>query len=279
MSAPSALEGLPEMLVKTGPKKFYGTYSPIGGKAAAAVAGFAKGVNVNGSTYIASSPANTALTTTDGKKYLISFWFRMTGAPAGFVILYENILNTGVSLARDGSGTFYIQGQDSANNNVATFVLGSNLVTDTNWHHIVATADRTAGSINQVVLDGTLLVTYSFANASANNIAFAAANTNVIGARNGGSLAVTGDLAELYIAHNQTIDLAIAANVQKFRSVSGHPVDLGATGSTPTGTAPTQYFSVRAPSGVANDFLTNRGTGGLTWSVAAGTLGLATVDP
>jgi hypothetical protein len=271
------------MLVKTGPKKFYGAYSPIGGKAAAVVAGFAKGVNFNGSTYIASSPASTALTTTNGRKYLVSFWFRMAAPPSGYVILFSNVADTSLSIQRDGSGTIYLNAKDAAFENVGSFVLGANLITDTNWHHIIYTVDMPSAGYQKIVLDGVVLTTYSFGQTSANNIDFTAASTNTIGAR-GGSLFITGDMAELYVAHNQSLPLETPSNVQKFRSVSGHPVDLGVAGATPTGTAPTMYFSVRS-GGVAADFKTNRGTGGLTWQdgtaggAGAGTLGLASVDP
>jgi hypothetical protein len=47
------------------------------------------------------------------------------------------------------------------------------------------------------------------------------------------------------------------ATRRKFRDASGKPVDLGATGSTPTGTAPAIFFS-----GNASTFATNKGTGG-----------------
>lgn len=48
-----------------------------------------------------------------------------------------------------------------------------------------------------------------------------------------------------------------STDVTKFRSVGGGAVDLGATGQTPTGTAPSYFFH-----GDATTFATNLGTGG-----------------
>lgn len=79
-----------------------------------------------------------------------------------------------------------------------------------------------------------------------------------------------GDMADLWIAPRiYFIDSSTgnvgnipAATVAKFRNpVTGKPVDLGADGSIPTGTAPT-IFLRRAPLAAASTFATNLGTGG-----------------
>jgi hypothetical protein len=262
------------MLVKTGPKKFYGAYSPLGGKAASVAASFAKSVHLNGSTYITSSGG---VTTAAGKSYLLSFWFRYPTTPSGYVIWFENSGGVGgFSIQRNATSGFDVYAQDSSSFNVAS-VTGLPVVNDTNWHHCAVSANA-VGPFYEAFLDGVAL-TPSFGSTSANNINFAAATAVNIGGR-GASLFATGDIAELYVAYNQVMTLSTPANLQKFRSVSGHPVDLGVAGATPTGTAPTMYFSIRAPSGVATDFLTNRGTGGSTWtSVPGGGLTLGTIDP
>jgi hypothetical protein len=66
-----------------------------------------------------------------------------------------------------------------------------------------------------------------------------------------------GDSADWYFAPGQFLDLSIEANRLKFIDVGGKPVDLGANGETPTGTAPAVFFS-----GDATGFATNKGTGG-----------------
>jgi hypothetical protein len=70
----------------------------------------------------------------------------------------------------------------------------------------------------------------------------------------------TGDLAELYMITGTSLDLSNSTNMRKFISATGSPVDLGTTGSAPTGTIPLLYFK-----GGASTFLTNQaGKGDLT---------------
>jgi hypothetical protein len=64
-------------------------------------------------------------------------------------------------------------------------------------------------------------------------------------------------LAEVYINLAEYVDLSVEANRRKFISSAGKPVNLGASGSVPTGTAPIMYFK-----GPASAFPTNLGTGG-----------------
>lgn len=72
---------------------------------------------------------------------------------------------------------------------------------------------------------------------------------------------LTGYLADYWIGAGQLIDFSVMANRRKFISASGKPVNLGADGSIPTGTAPAVFLR-RAPSGAAATFANNLGTGG-----------------
>lgn len=69
-----------------------------------------------------------------------------------------------------------------------------------------------------------------------------------------------GDMAEFWLSMTR-LDFSVEANRRKFYSATGKPVDVGSDGSTPTGSAPEVYLSVR-PGDAASDFATNRGTGG-----------------
>jgi hypothetical protein len=64
-----------------------------------------------------------------------------------------------------------------------------------------------------------------------------------------------GDIAEVYIAVGQWLDLTVQANREKF-VLGGKPVNLGADGSLPTGVAPTIYL--RKP---LSEFVINQGSG------------------
>lgn len=67
---------------------------------------------------------------------------------------------------------------------------------------------------------------------------------------------VTCDFADFWWGLGQYIDLTLTSNRRKFINSSGKPVDLGADGSTPTGTAPTFFLhrdAAAAASTFAND--------------------------
>jgi hypothetical protein len=88
-----------------------------------------------------------------------------------------------------------------------------------------------------------------------------------------------GSMAEIWFAPGQLLDLSNVTNRRKFIDGSGAPVDLGSDGSTPTGSAPAMYMSLRTSD--PNDFLANRGSVGGTWdlSFSGGALSLATDPP
>ena len=64
----------------------------------------------------------------------------------------------------------------------------------------------------------------------------------------------TGDIGHLWLSVNQTLDLSVQANREKF-ILAGAPVDLELNGSGPTGTAPEWYYDGNAPDWI------NQGTG------------------
>jgi hypothetical protein len=122
--------------------------------------------------------------------------------------------------------------------------------------------------------DGVLDAGGTKTNSGGGNIAFAQAAVNRFGARGGGGLISDADFADVYIAYNQFLDISVPSNLQKFRSASGAPVDLGSTGATPTGTAPTVFFSSTVAS-----WHVNKGTGGNAFTVQNGPLAAASTNP
>jgi hypothetical protein len=87
---------------------------------------------------------------------------------------------------------------------------------------------------------------------------------------------LNGCLAEFWLAPGTYLDLTTAANIALFRGADGKPVDLGADGSLPTGSAPLIYLSCR-PGDAASAFATNRGTGG-DFTIT-GSLDVASTNP
>lgn len=78
-----------------------------------------------------------------------------------------------------------------------------------------------------------------------------------VGSAPDGDQRLNGGLAEIWFAPGVYIDLSIEANRRKFITAGIRPVDLGATGQIPTGVAPLIYLS-----NYADNFYTNKGSGG-----------------
>ena len=82
-----------------------------------------------------------------------------------------------------------------------------------------------------------------------------------IGAALDGSSKQNADLAQFWLTHSGSVDMTNSATRALFTSTAIKPVNLGADGSTPTGTAPIIYFHLDDGEAAAN-FATNRGSGG-----------------
>lgn len=164
----------------------------------------------------------------------------------------------------DGAGGHYIKGQNSANT-VDSMAIGSNAgaellrvilrdssgtvlkhfysspyVQSPQWRHVIASWNTT--TVQLYVDDVSDLV--STVTNSSGNVCYVSRYTG-IAATPIGSAKHNGAISELYFAPNQYLDLSVQANREKF-ILNGAPVDLGADGSLPTGTAPAIYLPNRA---------------------------------
>lgn len=70
-----------------------------------------------------------------------------------------------------------------------------------------------------------------------------------------------GCMAEPYFNVAAFLDITTPTNNQLFRTAAGHPANLGATGSTPTGSQPIWYSSIPTTQAASN-LATNLGSGG-----------------
>lgn len=117
------------------------------------------------------------------------------------------------------------------------------------WYHLLVSWG--GGTVRVYVNGGAMgTIAYSTIDMNGQNISRVG-----IGARANGANFWKGDLAHEYITVNQTLDLTVTANREKF-ALAGDPVDVGSDGSTPTGTAPEWYYDGDAPA------WSNRGTAG-----------------
>lgn len=234
--------------------------------------------------------AYTSVANTDSG--IASIWFYLenaSGTPSGLggvVVLYQSknagssshaeftIDNTGAtpkvspfigSGIADGGLTIYQPKYLGVAGNLGADA--NNVVTRNAWQHLLQSWDVSNGTY-WVALNGVLLgdSTGDKSNpGSWTNTAWTGSTNNSFAGLSGGFSAGTvmdGGMAECYLALGATaLDLSNPANVQKFRSTLGKPVNLGTDGSIPTGTAATVYQHLDDGEAAAN-FATNRGSGG-----------------
>ncbi|MBI3207189.1 MAG: hypothetical protein HYZ29_36970 [Myxococcales bacterium] len=152
--------------------------------------------------------------------------------------------------------------------------LSTTAVTDTtSWHHVAFSVDLSSSTKKHLYLDGAASISTAY---WADTLLDNTGSQWGLFADNGGDLKYQGEVAELWLAMGTYLDLSQAANLQKFRSAAGKPVDLGPSGATPTGLPPTIYLSSR-PGEAPSQFAKNRGTGGGFW--VHGALATAATSP
>jgi hypothetical protein len=129
-------------------------------------------------------------------------------------------------------------GSDSGGNGRANYqATNDNLLTTGVWHHVALSFDLAVAGARHMMIDGVEDVDYFTHGDAALDVA--AGDGCSIGAPVGGAenWRYQGDIADVFIA-SQYIDLSVAANLQKFRSAAGKPVNLGGDGSEPLGVVP-----------------------------------------
>lgn len=179
---------------------------------------------------------------------LISGWFKMAAADSTILKSHTNgFLNLSVS-----STEVHLDAYDSGFNGDSVY--GD--IAPGAWMHLLGAYDGSDDAKCKWLVNGvdetSTVSTFNSGPATLTGEAAFTLFQHILGA--GG--AFVGDVADIYIAFGQWLDLTNPANVAKFIA-AGKPVDLGADGSTPTGTAPTIFFS-----GDASEFATNKGLGG-----------------
>ena len=205
---------------------------------------------------------------------ILSFWLRLDGGDGASQMVCQTGPDDYIQILRNASNKMRVTLQNGGSG-VYIFETVSTYTASATWRHFLASWDSTGGGTSHLyvndVSDKTVI------SGSTGAIITLGSSTNfyicidtIAGRR------VNGALTELYFAPAQYLDFSIESNRRKFISSDGKPVDLGATGSTPTGTAPIAYQTVRA-GGVATDMATNRGTGG-NFTIT-GTLDLITPSP
>jgi hypothetical protein len=192
---------------------------------------------------------------TDGKTGTVSYWVKFNGDGAE-INVYSN---TGGRhrFYRTAGNKILFRGQTVAGANILVLTSTTSIVAASGWTHVLA-------SWNLATPEAYLYINGTDDEAAGSTETNATIERTVanhsVGDDVGGSGLLNADIADLWISW-EYVDITQAANRAKFISASGKPVDLGADGSVPTGTAPIMYFR-HVTGAAATDFATNLGGGG-----------------
>jgi hypothetical protein len=238
-------------------------YAPAGGPPPYT----AEGVDFNNSPYYSKGSLTGV---SDGVVGTFSCWFWMKGG--------NGANQTFISLTAAGSARFWIlrntsnqlrvfgnSGSGQVLNQVTTPTYTTSMSA---YAHVAMSWDLAAG-VSQIYVDG---VSAGAAPSIVNTAIDYTQTQNNIGAVSGGTSLANMWVAELYMNFAAFVDLSTPANLEKFRSSGGAPVDLGADGSTPTGAQPAIFMK-----GPAANFGTNLGAAGNF--TLTGSLSDAATDP
>ena len=192
----------------------------------------------------------------DGDELLLSIWFNITGNDAAAQLFFRNNVG-GIILTRTAGNKLRLRTRTPAPVNTWDWSSDADFDTITNpgWHHLLIAAQLDVTPVGQVYLDDAALTVTEAIAPIAGNIDWTAAEY-ALGSTDMESFRFDGDMTEVYVT-DEYLDIDVEANRRKFIDAAGKPVDLGADGSTPTGTIPLAFFS-----GPTVDWHTNKGSGG-----------------
>lgn len=191
----------------------------------------------------------------DAKTFLFSGWFYFTDLATADRRIYQNTGNAGHIRVDLTTSKLLINMENSAGAQILEATVDTPLMATGAWTHIMIAIDLANSANRSVYVDGSA-ATVTWTTYSNDTIDFTAAD-HAVGATVAGGGKLAAYVSEYYLAFGQYLDLSSSANRAKFRSATGKPVSLGATGSLPTGVQPSIYLS-----GTASTFATNKGAGG-----------------
>ncbi len=186
----------------------------------------------------------------DSKLGIFSFWFKLFSTGSTVFIWHSD------------SGDFQIRrfsdDQIRISGNGLDLRTTTAITDTTSWHNLVASWDRGNGLAHLYVDGAEDANVVSITDVNIDYTRFGHAVGSLESAK-GNTL--DAEVADLWLAPNQFLDLSIQGNRERFRDTLGKPVDLGSDGSSPTGTAPLVFFKGDASvwnagtnSGSAQDF-------------------------
>lgn len=199
----------------------------------------------------------------DGKQGIMSFWFRMDGDDGALQFVIN--ASGGWGAYRDTDNKMKVYCAKPGASLLAISSTGTYTASAT-WHHLMASWDL-ALTTSHLYIDGADVQSV----VTRTNDTIDYTRTNHYVGSGGAANWFNGCLAQVYVHTAAYLDLSQAGNRAKFYN-SG-PVDLGATGTLPTGSQPVLYLNDPAAS-----FGTNSGSGG-NLTVNGGGLAVASTTP
>jgi hypothetical protein len=191
-----------------------------------------------------------------------SLWFRRNGSNGVQQVLYCSIDTAGscrFQIDLSTGNTIHFLGKGTGGGTTRLNVTGNTAITDTNWHHLMFAIDLASTTTRSIYLDG-VAESPTWATYSTGTVVDFTRTEHSVGAFTDGTGKFKGDVDDLWLDIGTYLDLSLAPVRGKFRDPNGNPIDLGATGSSPAGTAPEVYLSSR-DTGLGS-WSTNKGSGG-----------------
>jgi hypothetical protein len=215
----------------------------------------AEGVDFDGTNDYLTRGADLT-SNADGKLGLFSCWFWFDDTGVDRAIWGSSGANIFI-FRNDADNKIYINIEDTGGTVRLNVRNATGLTSTGAWHHIAASWSMASAGSGRIFINGATDYTESTYTDATLNYTNA---EHAIGSDAAASTKWDGRIGELYLNLAEYLDLASGSNVEKF-ILDGAPVDLGADGSTPTGSQPIVYLS-RRTGDAETAFATNRGFGG-----------------
>lgn len=205
---------------------------------------------------------------------LLSLWFRVDGGDGTartLVSLIDSTFEVACRIRLTTANKIEVSWINAGGASNGSVLSTSTYAAGGGWHHLVVSWIFASVPYVALRIDGT---NQTNATVLATGILDPLGRFCSIGA--GGTLSPSepfpGALAEVWVGWGQFVDITVSSGVERFRTITGYPADLGPTGARPTGTSGTLYLR-----GGPDVVGTNLGTGGdLT---KADTVSLADTTP
>ena len=186
----------------------------------------------------------------DSKLGIFSCWFKLDATSTGVREHFYSTTRFGIEKQTDD--TFRIVGSNSSASTKLDMDTTGTLTTA--WTHLMGSWDLANSIIDIYINDSN--DTNETTNAD-DNIDYTTATHYCGQETTEAGQIVHGDMAQFYLNFGEFLNFNTESNRRKFITAAGKPVDFGADGSTPTGTAPIVFFD-----GDTDSWHTNKGSGG-----------------